>query len=77
MESTTFHLEDHPIVGERLPDMSTRTSTGELAFIPGHVMPHPARDDLGGCGSYSSALDYIKTLASILRNNGNYYRRKL
>ena len=70
MTSTTFHLEEKPDVEARLPNMSARTPTGDLAFIPGHVIKNPARDDLGGAGSYSSAPDFLKVLASILRNDG-------
>lgn len=76
MKSTTFHLEEKPDVEARLPDMSARTPTGDLAFIPGHVMSHPARDDLGGAGSYSSAPDYIKVLASLLRNDGKLLQKQ-
>ena len=75
MKSTTFHLEDNPDVEARLPDMSARTPTGDLMFTPGRMMPHPARDDLGGVGSYSSAPDYIQVLASILRNDGKLLQK--
>lgn len=70
MTSITFHLEERPDVEARLSDMSIRTPTGDLAFIPGHLIEDPVRDDLGGGGSYSSAPDYLKVLASILRNDG-------
>lgn len=76
MTSTTFHLEDRPDVEARLPDMSARAPTGDLTYIPGHVMTHPARDDLGGAGSYSSAPDYIKILASLLRNDGKLLQQQ-
>lgn len=76
MTSTTFHLEDKPDVEARLPDMSARIPTGDLTYIPGHVMTHPVRDDLGGAGSYSSAPDYIKVLASLLRNDGTLLQKQ-
>ncbi|KAA6412835.1 MAG: hypothetical protein FRX48_03828 [Lasallia pustulata] len=58
MTSTTFHLEERPDVEARLPDMSIRTPTGDLAFIPGHLIENPARDDLGGGGSRKLCMKF-------------------
>ena len=76
MSSTTFHLEDEPDVEARLADMSIRTPTGDLELFPELFVPRPVRDDMGGGGLCSSAADYIKVLASILRNDGKLLQKQ-
>lgn len=70
MSSTTFHLEQEADIRRRLASMSVRLPSGDLAPLGHQLLADPAKDDLGGAGAYSSASDYIKVLASILRNDG-------
>jgi CubicO group peptidase (beta-lactamase class C family) len=73
MSSTTFNLERDADVHSRLARMSVRLPSGELtslAALGQKMLANPAKDDLGGAGAYSSASEYLKVLASILRNDG-------
>lgn len=70
MTSTTFHLEHEEHIRTRLASTSVRLPSGDIAPYTDPLLADPARDDIGGAGAYSSASDYIKVLASILRNDG-------
>jgi CubicO group peptidase (beta-lactamase class C family) len=76
MSSTTFHLEEIEDIRVRLASMSVRVASGALAPFDGRLLKVPTKDDLGGAGAYSSPSDYIKVLASILRNDEILLKRE-
>ncbi|KAF9890534.1 hypothetical protein FE257_005939 [Aspergillus nanangensis] len=66
IESTTFHLEDRPDLTHRLATLSNRTADEILTVDSPPLYPHPARDDSGGAGAYSTPADVMKFLQAIL-----------
>ncbi|KDQ13921.1 hypothetical protein BOTBODRAFT_354837 [Botryobasidium botryosum FD-172 SS1] len=69
MNSTTFHPEAYPKIESRLVDLTKRLPDGTLASM-GRFYPYPATHDFGGAGLYSTAADFIKLLATLLRGGG-------
>lgn len=70
MNSTTFHLHERADIKDRRADMSKRNADG-------YVIPSDTRwyndqypDDQGGSGVYSSAIDFMKLLGSLVENDG-------
>ena len=76
MTSTTFHLEEQEDVRTRLASMSVRLPSGEIAPFNVSVLKDPAKDDLGGAGIFSTATDYLRILASILRNDEKLLKKE-
>ena len=76
MASTTFHPEEVGDIQTRLASMSVRLPSKPLTPFDGALLTVPAKDDLGGAGAYSSASDYIKVLASILRDDKILLKRE-
>lgn len=71
IQSMTFHLETKDDVRDRMVDMTAKDpSTGALVHTDERVVPNPAKDALGGAGLYGNAVDYMKILASVLRDDG-------
>ncbi|KZP22311.1 beta-lactamase/transpeptidase-like protein [Athelia psychrophila] len=67
----TFHLEKKEEVRNLLADMTARMPETDLLVPTGdHVIADPAKDALGGSGLYGDAVEYMKILNSILRDDG-------
>ncbi|KAF2841066.1 beta-lactamase/transpeptidase-like protein [Patellaria atrata CBS 101060] len=77
MASTTFRLENRPDLQSRLVGLSERNPETRTVFHrPGTWLPIGTKHDLGGAGLFSTPEDYIKVLASILRNDGNLLQQQ-
>lgn len=78
MKDTVFHPKEHQNIFNRLMPMTTRVSDDKL--VKGYPSFHPfaqpvdAADELGGVGLFSTAVDYLKILKSVLRNDGALLR---
>ena len=69
MRSTTFRPLEDKNISKNLVTLTNKDATGELTTVPAMRNMSP-KDDLGGGGIYSSPNDYIKLLATLLKNNG-------
>lgn len=74
MTSTTFYPRNRPDLLPRTASLVERDENGKLQpLLPNHPFargpagPYP---EGGGAGCYGSANDYVKLLASLLRNDG-------
>ena len=75
MSSTTFRLQERPLVKSRLMDMTVRMDDGTL--IPGQSpFPDPAMDDVGGAGIYTSVPDYLELLDDLIRERPRILRKE-
>ncbi|KIW17991.1 hypothetical protein PV08_02277 [Exophiala spinifera] len=70
VKDMTFHLEQRPDIQARLSCMSVRLSSSKIDWTTERVVPDPIHHELGGVGIYSTALDYLKIMKSILANDG-------
>src|SRR6266487_1906881 len=71
MNSTTFRLSENESMRERLAKLTARLPSGALTAAEAPFWPEAdVPDDCGGSGLFSCASDYIKVLASILKNDG-------
>ena len=69
MTSTGFRPEENEKVRSKLCATTRRTPEGDLESADPYPSQNP-KDDLGGGGLYSSAVDYVKVLVSLLKNDG-------
>ncbi|CAG9953145.1 unnamed protein product [Clonostachys rosea f. rosea IK726] len=63
---TTFNISQHPEAERNLMDMSIRVPSGELAFME-NLYPRDATGDSGGMGIVTSAGDFIKVVADLIK----------
>lgn len=71
--SSTFHPELHRGTLPEPLEMGHRVSVGQgsRSVKPGPItLVQPARDCLGGIGIFSTAADFIKLLAALLKDGG-------
>ena len=74
MENTTFDLDKHEHVARHLVEPAIRDSNTDVLTPGERPSADPIEDCYGGIGVYSTATDYIKILASLLKNNGKLLR---
>ncbi|KAH8809326.1 putative penicillin-binding protein [Xylogone sp. PMI_703] len=67
MKSTTFRLEKHPEIKQRLMSMTGRTDDGGLKEIT-RSWPDFAPEDCGGGGLYSSVPDYLRLIGDLIKD---------
>ncbi|CAL5865865.1 uncharacterized protein PFLUO_LOCUS71 [Penicillium psychrofluorescens] len=73
MTHTTYRLLDNPHVAVNLIQMTSRGPEGTVQ--PGEsVYPIDPKVDMGGSNLYTSGTDFLKLLASLLRNDGKLLR---
>jgi len=77
MANTTFHPEqydDYPLL-----DLGKRENgTGsKMVSAGGHIYPIPAVNESGGGGSFTSAEDYAKLLAALLRDDSKILKKEM
>ncbi|KZP27293.1 beta-lactamase/transpeptidase-like protein [Athelia psychrophila] len=71
IQDITFHLEKKPRVKENLVEMTARVAeSGLLIPAKNEYIPEKIKIDQGGGGLWGSAPEYLKVLASILRDDG-------
>lgn len=70
MTSTTFRLHERLDIKARRADMSTRNDDGSVGPSSTRWFSEFTPDDHGGGGVYSCVADYVKVLASLIKNDG-------
>lgn len=75
MTSTTFRLEKHPEIKERLVNTAERTEDGGLKEAK-KPWPDYAPEDCAGGGLYSSVPDYIKVLGDLIKDEPTLLKRE-
>lgn len=70
VKEITFWPEQSPDLKGKVPQMTTRTSDGNLAPFKGPSINHRMTDCFGGHGAYGTIRDYLKIQHSILANDG-------
>ncbi|KZP27299.1 beta-lactamase/transpeptidase-like protein [Athelia psychrophila] len=71
IQDITFHLEKKPRVKENLVEMTARVAeSGFLIPAENEYIPEKIKIEQGGAGLWGSAPEYLKVLASILRDDG-------
>ncbi|THV08210.1 beta-lactamase [Dendrothele bispora CBS 962.96] len=76
MTSATFRLHEREDDRSRLLEMLARDEQGHLKISDEHKDVYTLGFDLGGGGLYTSATDYAKLLAALLRNDGTLLKRE-
>jgi len=71
MKSTTFHPENRPDLRSDQMELGWR-GNGPRSVLEPTAIPfaHPAQDDLGGVGLFTTAEDYAKVLAALVSGGG-------
>jgi len=70
VKDITFWPEQSPDLKGKVPQMTTRTSDGNLAPFKGPSINDRMTDCFGGHGAYGTVRDYLKIQHSILANDG-------
>ncbi|RMZ25451.1 hypothetical protein D0859_10493 [Hortaea werneckii] len=70
VKEITFWPEQNPKLKGKVPQMTTRTSDGNLAPSKEPSINAGKTDCFGGHGAYGTIRDYLKIQHSILRNDG-------
>ncbi|THU92257.1 putative penicillin-binding protein [Dendrothele bispora CBS 962.96] len=76
MNSTTFRLNEREDVRSHLLEMLSRDERGHLKICTECWDAYIYDFDLGGGGVYTSATDYAKLLAALLRNDGTLLKKE-
>ena len=74
MENTTFDLDKHEHVARHLVEPAIRDSNTDVWTPEERPSADPIEDCYGGGGLYSTATDYLKILASLLRSDEKLLR---
>ena len=74
MENTTFDLDKHEHVVRHLVEPAIRDSNTDMLTPGERPSVDPIEDCYGGIGVYSTAIDYLKILASLLKSDGKLLR---
>ena len=78
MKDLTFHPIQREDMRKRMPDMSLRdpNRSGKAIYTSIVSTPDSMEDDSGGGGAFTSPIDYMKILQSILANDGTLLQSK-
>ncbi|CZR68245.1 related to transesterase [Phialocephala subalpina] len=75
LTSTSFRLQQHPEIKERLVSMTERQQDGTLKPAQ-HIWPEAAPEDCGGRGLYSTVQDFTAILADLIKESPTILRRE-
>ncbi|KAJ0418342.1 beta-lactamase/transpeptidase-like protein [Aspergillus carlsbadensis] len=68
LEATSFRLENHPEIKDKLVGTSTRQLDGTFVSSP-NLWPLNAPDDCAGAGLYSTVEDFTKVIGDLVRDS--------